>query len=108
MSLTKPIPKEVRERISKDPFFKTCARTDDPNNHSGRLTVDHAIYYAGKRLNDYWCLVSVCWHHNLGAGLKKNVNQAIAYSRATDEDLQKYPKLSIPHARAIQKLFAPL
>ena len=93
--------------ISEDPFYKQCARIDDRKFCSGRITIDHAIYYAGKRLNEPWCLVPVCVYHHLGHGLHKNANQAVAYSRASDSDLAKYPKLSIPHARALQQLFLP-
>ena len=105
MALTRPISKAIRERIAQDPYYKKCARANE--DCKGRITVDHAVMYAGTRLDDYWSLIPTCWEHHLGKHFSRNINQAIAYSRATDEDLKKYPKLSIKHARAIQKLFLP-
>lgn len=103
--LGKPIPKKLREQLSEDPYYSVCARENE--ECSGRITWEHACYYSGHKINEYWAIIPLCFFHHLGPGLKKNTNQAIAYSRATDADLQKYSKLSIPHARAIQKLFLP-
>lgn len=103
MTLTKP--KATRERIAQDSYYKKCVRQNE--ECKGRITIDHAVVYAGKRLNEYWSLIPVCWEHHLGAKFSRNINQAIAYSRATDEDFKKYPKLSIPHVRALQKMFLP-
>lgn len=96
----------LRNYWSENPA-KGCDRIDDLQNCKGRLTKEHAIYYAGRQVQEIWAVLDLCVYHHLREGLKKNINQAIAYSRATDDDLKKYPKLSIPHARAIQKLFLP-
>lgn len=92
MSATKPIPLATRERISNDPFFKKCCRPDK-ENCSGRITVEHAIMYAGKRINDYWALLPLCWEHHLGQKLDKAWNIKTAMARATEEDRKKYPRL---------------
>lgn len=86
----RPIPPATRERIANDPYFKKCARQSA--ECSKRLTVEHAIIVGGKQCNDYWALVSLCWYHHLGKGLNKEYNRYLALSRATDEDLEKYPK----------------
>ena len=99
------IPKALLAEILADPYYKTCAR--EGTDCDGRITLEHALYYAGKQLQEKYAIIPLCVYHHLVPGLQKRTNQAIAYSRATDEDLQKYPKLSIPHARAIQKLFLP-
>ena len=99
------IPKELLEEILADPYYQVCARKS--SECGGRLTFEHAIIYAGKQVQEKWAIIPLCWHHHLGEGLKKNINQAIAYSRATDEDLEQYPKINLPHVRAIQKLFLP-
>jgi len=105
MSLTRPISKAIRERISQDPYYKVCARKND--DCGGRITIDHSMTYKGIRLDDYWSLVPVCWEHHLGGSFNKKINQAIAIHRATDDDLKKYPRLSIPHLRALSKLYYP-
>ena len=99
------IPNKLRDELAFAPYYKVCARKND--DCAGRITWEHACYYAGRQINERWSIIPLCVRHHLGDKFAKNINQAIAYSRATDEDLQKYPKLSIPHARAIQKLFLP-
>jgi len=88
-----PIPPKIRARIAKDPFFKKCARTDDLEHCDGRITIDHALYYAGKRISAFFALVPVCEYHHLGDGLVKAKNADIAMRRATAADRAKYPNL---------------
>ncbi len=94
MGLSRPIPKVTRDRIAQDPFYKTCARTDDPANHWGRITIEHSLIYAGRRIDDYFNLIPLCWYHHLDRGLNKARNQWIALSRATIYDLEKYPSFN--------------
>ena len=90
-----PIPKSHREQIDTNPFFRVCVRASE-SNCEGRITIDHAVTYAGKRLNEMWCYVPVCmYHHGLlgSGGLDKTFNRKVALSRATPEELAKYPRL---------------
>jgi len=100
-----PIPLETRERIDEDPYYKRCAREN--TDCSGRITVEHSWYFAGKRINDYWALIPLCVYHHLGKGLDKRINQAIAVARTTPEDRAKYPKIEWERVQAYLKLFAP-
>ena len=93
MSLTKPIPLKTRLIISEDPYYRTCARKN--SECSGRITIEHAITYAGRRISDLWGLIPLCWYHHLGEGLNKAINRRLAFARATARDLQKYPRLKI-------------
>lgn len=85
------IPQKLRNRIDQDPFYRRCLRSRE-GTCSGRITIEHAIIVAGKQLNELWCLLPLCWHHHLGAGLDKRLNHLLAYLRASDDDLAKYPK----------------
>lgn len=64
----------------------------------GRLTLEHAFIYAGKQINEDWAIIWLCaFHHAVdefqdGGNLEKDLNQFLALSRATPEDLAKYPR----------------
>ncbi len=77
--------------LATDPFMKQCARRND-TGCDGRVTWEHALYYAGKQVQAWFAIVPLCEYHHLGAGLNKEKNQAIALSRALPEDLSQYPK----------------
>ena len=85
----RPISPKFRKIINEDPYYRTCANPDP--NHSGRMTIEHAWCYASRQIDELWNFVPLCWHHHLGEGLNKKLNQIIALNRATPEDLQKYP-----------------
>ena len=86
----RPIPAKHRQIIDSDPYFRVCARAKD-GGCQGRMTVEHAFLYANRQISELWNYVPLCFHHHLGEGLDKNKNQLIALSRATPEDLAKYP-----------------
>lgn len=64
----------------------------------GRLTLEHAFIYAGKQIDAPWAIIWLCaYHHGVdefqdNGDLQKDLNQFIALSRATDEDLAPFPK----------------
>lgn len=92
--MTKPIPPEHREIINSEQYFRRCFRWEE-GECDGRVTIDHALTYAGKRINEMFAYVPVClFHHGLKGmgGLNKRMNEQEALSRATPEDLAKYPK----------------
>lgn len=91
----RPIPKKLREEIASDPFMARCIyeRADAPNhNCKGRITWEHAIIWAGRQVNEKWAIVPCCENHNSGPAMVKDFNQHVALSRATEEDLAKYPR----------------
>ena len=90
MGLTRPLTKKAKEEIGANPYYRICARRN--NECSGRITIEHAIMYAGRRIDDIWALLPLCWYHHLGAGLNKRINEKIAIRRASQKDLEKYPK----------------
>lgn len=81
---------KLRRQIAEDPFMKRCARAS--YECQGRITWEHAFIYAKKQINEAWAIIPLCWYHHLGKGMDKRINEQIALSRATQEDLAKYPK----------------
>ena len=84
------IPPKIREQLANDPFMKRCIYHN--SDCSDRVEWEHALYYSGKKIQETFAIVPCCTYHHRGAGLNKEFNQAIALSRATDEDLAKYPR----------------
>lgn len=87
----RPISPRVRAVIDSDPYYRRCARSHH-RGCSGRLTMEHALRFAGRQVDEVWAIIPLCWRHHLGDLLDKRLNELIALSRATDDDLNKYPK----------------
>lgn len=91
------IPDALREELSNDPYYQTCARSIE-HNCQGRITWEHAWIYAGKQIQEKWAIIPLCeFHHAVNqfqdsGDLNKHENQRISLLRATKEDLKKYPK----------------
>lgn len=86
-----PIPIKHRELINTDPFFRECVRRKE-SICSGRITIEHAFVYGGSQISEMFNYVPLCWHHHLGDGLDKDYGRYIALTRATPEELARYPK----------------
>jgi len=84
------IPDKLRAQMHDDPYMHVCARADF--ECEGRVTWEHAFIHAGKQIQERWAIIPLCVYHHLGPGLNKEINQMIALSHATDEELAKYPK----------------
>lgn len=60
------------------------------------MTIEHALYYAGRQLSEMWAYVPLCWYHHLGKGLNKEMNKYLAMRQMTSEDIGNayvdYPK----------------
>lgn len=80
----------MRKIISLSRYYKKCARKGV--DCRGRITIEHALIYSGRQINELWALLPLCWYHHIGKGLDKRYNEHLALQRATDEDLAKYPK----------------
>ena len=91
------IPPELLKTILNDPYYKQCIRHRE-GACAGRITLEHTFIYASKQINELWAIVPLCAkHHEVDqfqdAGtMDKDYGQYIALTRATDEDLAKYPK----------------
>ena len=90
-----PIPKKMRDTLSKDPFMKKCIVA---NNCEGRVEFDHAFTYAGRRVNELWAILPLCTKHNHGvtreveAARKVNLRTRIAHFKAESDFREKYSR----------------
>lgn len=89
MSLTKPIPKKMREELSEDPFMQYCCLG---GFCEGRTEWHHALQYAGKRVNEKWAILPLCTRHHKMEAQFRNIINDIMVSRATEEELRPYCK----------------
>ena len=95
MAMRSPIPAEIRDELSKDPFMQTCIVAHECE---GRVHFDHAFTYAGKRVNERWSILPLCRKHNMGvtqhvqALRRMNLLARIAHFKAESDFATKYPK----------------
>jgi hypothetical protein len=91
------IPSKLRDELTNDEFYKKCARND--MQCKGRITWEHALYYKGKQVQEWWSIVPLCWYHHLGCGMVKKFNEWVALSRlfnspkALIDARNNYPKV---------------
>ena len=95
-----PIPKEVRELLSDDPYMVICALEDF--DCQGRIEWHHAFTYAGKRRNELWSIIPLCHHHHaIESVLKEKINDAVRERIEKIDDFvrsdfrKKYPKSNL-------------
>lgn len=95
MVMRSPIPKEIREQLSQDPFMSTCIVSHECD---GRVHFDHAFKYAGKRVNEIWSILPLCRKHNMGvtshveALRRMNLRVRIEHFEARASFERDYPK----------------
>lgn len=90
MSMIAPIPEKMREEMAGDPFYKKCCLADE--NCSGRIEWHHSETFAGKRLQEKWCILPLCqWHHIREAQFRDRLRW-IAVNRASDMELVRISK----------------
>lgn len=93
----RPIPLKTRKIISEDPFYSLCCRRDE-GDCAGRITIEHAIVFAGRQLDHLFSLLPVCeFHHAVcqfqdNGNLNKEKHTWIALNRATDDELRSISK----------------
>ena len=95
------MPSKLKKDIFNDNWYLKCCRVDDKANCSGRMTKEHALYYAGSQVQEKWAIISLCWYHHLGFGLNKEYNQWVALYRLFNnkewlKDAKKNYKKAIP------------
>lgn len=91
--------KDVLDEVNaREPFC--CERNLFFHDHVclGRITREHAVYYAGRKIDEAWAIVLLCaWAHEVyeyqdGGGMVKEMGEYIAIMRMTKEDEERYPR----------------
>ena len=95
-----PIPKEVRELLSDDPYMVICALEDF--DCQGRIEWHHDFTYGGKRQNEPWCIIPLCHFHHNKAGSKwavavinAEIRTRITHFKAESDFRLKYPRSTL-------------
>lgn len=97
------MPKKLREDIGNDPEYTRCALLGlllpliGPCE--GRITREHAIYFAGKKFQTRWAIPPICAkHHGVdlfqdGGTASKEIRVWVALNRATTEELSRISRV---------------
>jgi hypothetical protein len=91
------ITKKILTDILEDPFYKTCIRKKT-RRCAGRITLEHAIIYAGRQVDEKWAILPVCaYNHCVDeyqdcGDIDKRFHEWVALSRMTEEYRKKYPR----------------
>lgn len=105
----RPIPPKLREEMADDPFYKYCCMRDmDVGNCEGRTEWHHALIFAGRQINERFCILPLCSYHHKNVekpGIKELVTKLMLL-RATDEELTKYSK-AIDYKKLREKYSCP-
>ena len=94
----RPINPKLRKIIDEDKYYKTCARSKD-GGCGGRITIEHALIFAGKQIDELWNLIPLCERHHAvlnyqdNGDLQKEKNVWIALNRAIDQELEAISKV---------------
>lgn len=97
MSLTKPIPKKLRNEMNADPFYHSCCLSGKTRAQV-KIEWHHnfeTYQYGNKgRLNEKWCILPVAKIFNDKANVRevRDLLNWIMLNRASDETLEKYSK----------------
>jgi hypothetical protein len=94
------IPEQIFSKIESHPLKQKCMRKLLLNDHDcdGRITLEHAIIYAEKQVNEVWAIVFACAKsHSVdefqdNGLMDKRIHEWIAINRMTPEDMAKYPR----------------
>lgn len=91
------MPAALRADVGQDPEYSRCALQglllSLVGPCDGRVTREHAVYYAGKKVQLKWAIPPICAkHHGVdsyqdGGTAAKEIREWVALNRATDEEL---------------------
>ncbi len=92
MSLTKPIPPEMREEMSQDKFYSKCCIADE--HCGGVIQWHHNLQFRGSRVNEIFCILPVCkkMHDKADTNEIRERLDHVMWNRATNEQITFYSK----------------
>ncbi len=94
------VPAKLRKQWALEDMMgmtRVCMRADE-GNCDGRITKEHAVYYAGKQIQEDWAILDICAYHTEvdfhqdGGGMNKEKHVWIALNRAPEERLRELSK----------------
>ncbi len=93
------IPKKMRSEMAIDPAYSVCSLTGVKGHVcGGEVTWEHAMYFAGKKVQEKWAIIPLCARGHAVNGfqdagtMNKELNQWVALNRANDEELRQISK----------------
>ena len=101
--------KTLRAEVGSDKEYTLCSLhgyQDKFGPCAGRVTREHAMYYAGKKIQEKWAIIPCCaQHHGVdlfqdGPGeAPKDAREWVALNRATESELKSISKVTNYHHR---------
>ena len=86
----RPIPPLLRKEMSNDPYYIFCCILDA--KCEGKIEWHHNLIYAGRQVNEKFCILPLCEFHHDNIARFKEVVDVLMLNRATDEELLRYSK----------------
>lgn len=92
MDEMRKIPLKMKKEMAEDPFMSSCCIADE--HCGGRIEWHHCFIYVSKQINEKWAIVPLCGFHHSRAEIEpfKSAICRLSLSRASREDLDKYPR----------------
>jgi hypothetical protein len=94
------IPQKIRKEIDADPTKDVCRFINFPGHIcGGRITTEHALYFAGKKIQKAFALVRICAsghgvdeYQDYEGTIPKDAREWVALNQATGRELQEISK----------------
>lgn len=86
------IPEELKQEMADDVFYKKCCIADE--TCSGRIEWHHNLIYAGRQVNEKWCILPICHSHH-EREKNKDIGERLDYimlCRAQNDTLELFSK----------------
>ena len=94
------VPQKLRKQWALEDMMgivRVCMRADE-GDCDGRITKEHAMYHAGKQIQEDWAILDICAYHTEvdfhqdGGGMNKEKHVWIALNRAPETRLIELSK----------------
>ena len=112
------IPIKMRAEMSTRPEYKTCMLYNQMNLKTGLIHVcggditwEHAVIFAGNKIQEPWAIIAICErghainNYQDAGTMIKELNQWVAYNRATDAELLKYSSASLSRTKLHERAY---
>lgn len=91
MSLTSPIPPELREEMANDKFYDKCCITGLSKN-AVKIEWHHNLIFGGRQVNEKFCILPLADFVHRNIVKHKEKCDWIMLNRATDEEIKRFSK----------------